>query len=193
MNLCKNPSPSGYFCRKCNKVGHECKDTVETNQPQRKGMGNEEEKLLKDRKMWIPVTLANLVQGVSTIKELRHKVSTNTGKEVESFDRAESTCTTDHTAEDGIPTATNTALMSESEKATSVNHNKTRKNEDGGPWTPVAPGKIARRTPKNATSSSTLHVQIGDIPGCIRDIDNWHNSTNSEHERDGNPLIPSFQ
>lgn len=82
-----------FFCRKCNQLGHDCKDKMDRTQAQKKCVDNVEEKLLKEKTMWIPVTLAKLIQGVNTIEELKNKVNTGERNEDGTTAGTTSSCT----------------------------------------------------------------------------------------------------
>ncbi|CAO2822780.1 unnamed protein product [Amaranthus hypochondriacus] len=141
--------------------------------------------------MWIPKSLAKLVQGVSTLKELRTKVSTG---ELEEEGNADETAS--HTA---IVLTKGALIPDPPTLAASVladpDTRETREHgeDDGEDWTPVAPGKIARRTLKNANSGSNLQGHTVYAQGNVIEIDDMHTTANSNNERDGNPIIPSVQ
>ncbi|CAO2838137.1 unnamed protein product [Amaranthus hypochondriacus] len=142
--------------------------------------------------MWILVSLAKFVQGVSTLDELRTKVSIGDFKEEGNTVETASHTTTVLTEGALIPDSTDPPNLAANVQADlDTSETSDHGEEDGEAWTLVAPGKTARRTPKRVTSSSNLQGHMVYAPGNVREIETMHTAANSEHERDGNPIIPS--
>ncbi|CAO2841366.1 unnamed protein product [Amaranthus hypochondriacus] len=130
--------------------------------------------MMKDGKMWIPVALAKLVQGVSTIEELRTKV-------ISREHTVETTSVLPGQPNDLDPTLNVQASLTTREPSEC-------NTDDGDMWTPVAPGKAARRSSKNVNNSSNNKGYTVYATGFGNESDTVH-----DHDRDGNPLIPSVQ
>src|SRR5688572_12041733 len=62
------PERRPFFCRKCNKMGHECKEPIEITQAHQLERNNEEEKAHGDAKIWMPKAIVNFMQGVTSVE-----------------------------------------------------------------------------------------------------------------------------
>lgn len=110
-----------FFCQKCNKLGHECKETSGSNDTQNESMGKEILKQKREEKVWIPATIAKLMQGIQSVEELRTKINQEDSSDKNDRDN-ELRQEQQHHQED-----------------------KEQAYVDSQGWTPVPPGKVARR------------------------------------------------
>jgi uncharacterized protein DUF4283 len=58
-----------YYCRRCHKIGHECKDENDTLKPLQEGKSKEAGKGKEERKKWIPSSIVKLVQDVNNVED----------------------------------------------------------------------------------------------------------------------------
>lgn len=85
-----------------------------------------------------------------------------------------------------------TTPLSDSGQAEESNVEDSKyEGDDGEIWTPVAPGKIARRTPTQTTNSSNPQRQKMYMLIDTGDMEITQAFENSVHDRGGNPIIPS--
>ena len=75
-----------FFCRKCNKVGHDCKDKNELLHHYGEQPEKAEKETNGDRKMWVPRTIAKVLKGAMRVEELRNKLATVAPQEEEKLE-----------------------------------------------------------------------------------------------------------
>lgn len=142
MNLFKKLIPEWrpYFCRKCNKMGHDCKmGTIET-QAHVKKMNNVEGNVRDDKQLWIPTSIAKVMQGVTTLTELRQKLTEESNP---LCDKPAATVEEEHDEPRNCSDIGASSVLG-SELATVAQLKEQDIGEREG-WTPVAPSKVARR------------------------------------------------
>ncbi|CAO2836287.1 unnamed protein product [Amaranthus hypochondriacus] len=74
-----------------------------------------------------------------------------------------------------------------------LNERAGQEDVDEEGWTPVAPGKIARRGYQKSISSSRLQGGTVVIHEHDSTLEGQNSAASTEQNRDGNPLIPSPQ
>ncbi|CAO2840943.1 unnamed protein product [Amaranthus hypochondriacus] len=171
-----------FYCHKCNKLGHECKETNEDNMTKKNDVGNEGEKMRKDKKLWIPAKLVKFVQGVSSLEELRTKV----GMEAQG----------DENDYPILPVAAaheNTEHIAEETGQEDEMESKINAEDEGDPWTPVTRGKSARRATRSPINGRHSEEQLGILTGVGSESEGTYTVADTDYERDGNPIIPSVQ
>ena len=161
-----------YFCRKCNKVGHDCRNNKDQQQNQGEQPGKSE-KENDPKKLWVPRPIVQMIKGALTIQDLRCKLAVEATHEDTNFDTQN-----DPLSNPNKENASNTSTQEDD-------------NEKG--WTPVAPGKVARR--KDPTNQKGIaHIEQGDTGnGDMADHVEDETINSSTLERGGNPQISSFQ
>ncbi|CAO2821070.1 unnamed protein product [Amaranthus hypochondriacus] len=191
------PEWKPFFCRSCNKIGHDCqmKTQEPVNQPN-KEEGNGKE----GKKMWIPVSIARAMQGVTSIADLRkrlteetdfdlnlHRVHTHGNNETRQICE-QVPAGTFHEIQQ-LETQQNgkqAAVSKQNAEAADLHdadpvHSSLHSTEG---WTPVL-SKNARRKQQQCTkgseSSQASHDISGDIEAAAHKNQHW----------DGNPPIPS--
>ena len=162
-----------FFCRKCNKVGHDCRDKNEPLHHPRDQPGIAEKETSGDRKMWIPRTIAKVLKGAMSVEELRSNLATVAPQEKE---KLEIECNPSHKPQNQ-----------------NINSKNTQKegNEEG--WTPVAPGKAARRHRPTATGSDPQNIEIEVGNGRLEERMESVAPDFTCQQRGGNPQISSPQ
>lgn len=155
-----------YYCRKCNKIGHECKDP---NDLEQRHTGNEGDKTKGSRKMWIPTSIAKIMDNVMSMEDLRTKLGASTGQEGKEMESISKTS---------------------NEQLSYNNSNPSSQGdlEEEG-WTPVAPGKAARRGQKNTNTSIIPDGKKGNTCGDTAKQGGMNSADNTITQKDGNPQI----
>ncbi|CAO2822575.1 unnamed protein product [Amaranthus hypochondriacus] len=144
--------------------------------------------------MWIPATLAKLMQGVSNVEELRSKI---TKEDTHDSSRAGSACGKEMGTHEMDNHENNRELtycdtgMSQGQQHPLLD--KGQEDDESQGWTPVAPGKAARRgqnRPPHHTPPITTEVEHSSREeGAVEE-----QTAGCGHQNgDGNPLIPSKQ
>ncbi|CAO2817551.1 unnamed protein product [Amaranthus hypochondriacus] len=170
----------------------------------------EEGKPKGNAKKWIPTNIARIIEGLTSVEEIRakfnaigdtnaeHGQDTN-GQQVSTTDAAGGQNTSlsalnsdQHSPIDMLSLAGTTDGGQEAEH--SNNPNEAAEGAEAGgqevdDWTPVAPGKVARRVRNKYQNSK-------DSDNDDKAMETEHNTEFallSTHHGDGNPLIPSDQ
>ena len=162
-----------FFCRNCNKVGHDCKEHYEPRHQHGEQPRKDDKEANGEKIMWVPKTIANLVRGATTVEELRNKLTIVTPQEEVNLEKES------HPPE-------NTQNQNKN------NNNNQEEDKEVG-WTPVAPGKVARRHQPKATSSNPLSADIEAEKGNIGEYEDSDAHGFTYQERGGNPQISSPQ
>lgn len=166
------PEWKPYFCHECNKVGHDCKITKEaTHQPiSEKSKEKDDHLAMEGKKIWIPSTLARVVTNITNIEELRMKLATTSFKEEDNGG--------DHkNPENNAGTQNSTQPCNDD--------NTEEENE----WTPVPPGKVARKR----QSLRTTYIGQMILNEETTDEEGAHGSERETNERGGIPENPFDQ
>lgn len=158
-----------FFCRKCNKIGHECRETKEVKPHHKTTMDRDDLQLGKPAKIWIPKTIARVIEGVQSVEDLKAQFQSENQMDNEPIG-SDQICT---------------------EQTQMIQQNLPDSDiREEGAWTPVPLGKIARRPLLN----STLCHGAGAYKHEDRDSSGTDDkNVNEEHQRGGNPLIPTSQ
>ncbi|CAO2813978.1 unnamed protein product [Amaranthus hypochondriacus] len=165
-------------------MGHDCKDTTMEAHPQSKQKSSEENNGVGDKRMWIPTSIAKVMQGITTMKELREKLTSDTNiVNEESAGMGNVTMAEDSTPTDVQPAATDLVRIPGT-ASNNDQHAHVQQDEEG--WTPILPAKAARRGQLKPPNSYYI-PQVAEVQGEI----NIPVSRDTDQYRDGNPLIPS--
>lgn len=163
-----------FYCRKCNKLGHECREGSEANQDQKERVSNAGTKEGRENKMWIPSTLANIIKGVTGVDQLRAKLGDMHG----AAGQQDSACT--HSKDQG--------------------KTECEKEEEGDTgWTQVRYSKAARKNQQPSDKGAEVQPDTAAMRNSVDSTfallaDNGvDQEENGSIERDGNPQIPSKQ
>ena len=162
-----------FFCQNCNKEGHDCKKKYELRHQHGEQPGKDDKEANGEKKIWVPRTIANLLKGAMNVDELRNKLTIVTPQEEVSLEKE---C---HPPE-------NIQIQNKNS-----NNNKEEGKEEG--WTPVAPGKVARRHQPKATRSNPHSANIEAKKGSIGEHEESDAPGFTYQERGGNPQISSPQ
>lgn len=176
-----------FYCRTCNKVGHECKEGNEVKQDQKKQMSKLETKGGKESKVWVPTTLASIIKGVTGIDQLRAKIEA-------------AYCIPDQNV--GMDAAGQKQIMSGEMNVTASNTVEetggTEEDQEAA-WTQVSHNRVARKNSQyrgngtflvhgTAAPASCQHTAFEPLAEC--EVEQTEENLN---ERGGNPQIPSIQ
>ncbi|CAO2813931.1 unnamed protein product [Amaranthus hypochondriacus] len=176
-------------------MGHECKEDSEPKQTQQEIRNKNDGKPIGERQVWIPKDIATLMKGVMDVEELRTKLTHNGLNEEDDYSgtqhQGSSVCP--HSKQEDVDLAIselhNPAADSESGQAKEV---ILTVEDDEGEWTPVAPGKVARRGQNRILDYSTPR-NTQTIPHDEEGQQKSSQTAAHSKKRDGNPLIPSDQ
>lgn len=190
------PEWKPFYCRKCHKLGHECKEP----QP---NTSIEEGKTQRTQKMWVPTSIAKLMKGVTCVEDLKNKFekdqdrflegnkhhsNTVRGEEVDSFEKGENTQQLSDVTEEQQQAA---GSPSNSAPSNGKQHaNQFEEDKEGG-WTTVSARKSARKHKQQ--QPTTEHDDIQQQYFSAQDKDEEQEDENNQIHRDGNPPIPSTQ
>ncbi|CAO2812509.1 unnamed protein product [Amaranthus hypochondriacus] len=196
-----------YFCSKCNKIGHDCKATIEPIKPQQLKKHQEVGKDQEEKRMWIPSTIAKMMQGITCLGDLRTKLATvndphdnmTIGIKTDNHDAGENdqdegANTANHDAGGNILLPTDEQPLVQPSKPPDSRTITTQPGgEDEGGWTTVSSKKSARRTTPTQTIRTSMQGDSHHDSDLIRGIDENQSAATIEFDRDGNPQIPSLQ
>ena len=57
-----------FFCRNCNKVGHDCKEKYESHHQHGEQFGKDDKEVNGEKNMWVPRSIANLLKGAMSVE-----------------------------------------------------------------------------------------------------------------------------
>lgn len=168
-----------FYCRKCHKLGHECNEDSEKTK--------EVDKLKIGKKMWIPTTIAKVMQGVTNMEDLRVKI----GQQPKSINCEEdngqqNSTLTEHVIQQLprddqslLPEFLDSCFEPPNSTEVVIHNSKTvEENEEG--WTTVQSKKSARKQPKEQHSNA-------------KPLEVDRQTASIEINRDGSPQTPSQQ
>ncbi|CAO2830756.1 unnamed protein product [Amaranthus hypochondriacus] len=182
-----------FFCRKCNKIGHECKETSEPIHTQHAKGNKDGDKEQGEKRVWIPTTIAKIMQGVTCTGDLRAKLAMECEQPRDNLGQ--------HTYAELLPTGekeTQQLVCQHPNSNVEASHMEIEPGDEEGEWTTVSAKKSARRSPQKQhirvinqeATQQTLGSTIVEKTGADfeQEVDN-----KGTQNRDGNPLIPLAQ
>ncbi|CAO2817618.1 unnamed protein product [Amaranthus hypochondriacus] len=206
------PEWKPFYCRKCNKVGHDCKDTNIETQSQQHHKGSEGGNVNGTKKTWIPASIAKIVKGVTSLTELRSKLAVDMVEEQagnREYDQETVGICEDHkgmqqTHSNKEEAAAGTHLHTATDTLCQQQHGEGRTHLDLGSstaqqvndeegWTPVAPSKAARKMQHRGSLHTIAYSQehMSSPQENTRAAASSTSETIPTLNRDGNPQIPS--
>ena len=131
-------------------MGHECKDSTDSLHNHKGANDKEEKKTKGEKKTWIPSAIAKVMKDVMNVANLRTKLAEAAPLEEE---KIEVECGPPRNPQSQI-----TTHMSSQEEV----------EEEG--WTPVAPGKVARRHQNKSVGKKSHYTKQAVAGLVIEDI-----------------------
>ncbi|CAO2813667.1 unnamed protein product [Amaranthus hypochondriacus] len=183
------PEWKPYYCRFCHKLGHECKEEGGENKQQKEDKKMEEGKQRGKNMKWIPTSIARIIQGVANLEDLKAKIREEDTKHDEvSENLINQQGTNDNTMnlrdKTVQPGSEFEGAADDSMCGDTVLQDQVDDDEEG--WTPVAPGKGAKRG--QFRKQEAAPEQNSREKKCSS-----NSQVQEENKRDGNPQIPSVQ
>ncbi|CAO2841428.1 unnamed protein product [Amaranthus hypochondriacus] len=185
-----------YFCKKCNKIGHVCKENEGKLEPQ---LSKGEGKMQGDTRVWMPKSIVQMLKGVTNFEEMRNKL--DTGLPLPDSSTHEPTASADNSQQQ-VQSVRNGERVEREEAGTppgsesdfgAAGHKTNQDLNEGDGWTPVAPSKVARRGQHLPLSKHIIVTDNETQSGEVRNSEDIITAAHQESIRDGNPQIPSPQ
>ncbi|CAO2840849.1 unnamed protein product [Amaranthus hypochondriacus] len=154
-------------------MDHECTEDNEFTQNQHHHLRKGEEKAKGEKRLWIPAAIAKVMKDVSNVEDLRAKLVAGITHEGDQGD-----------FENNPP---NTP-----ENQAHKNISGQEEDEEEG-WTPGAPGKAAHRLQKRVHNSSLHPADLDLTRNEMGEQRVLKSAATTDHNKDGNPLIPLTQ
>ncbi|CAO2840947.1 unnamed protein product [Amaranthus hypochondriacus] len=147
--------------------------------------GKEGEKHVKEKQMWIPKNIAQLIKGTTSLEDIRARLNSGNNERIDSSEELLDTAEATQTA-DPILIADQTTSDGVKQHGYDVQEGILDKGEDdGGGWTPVPPGKSAKRAQYSNPIRSTVST-----PNCLKISDTENTNEKVDQQRGGNPQFP---